>query len=303
MQICQDETETSFGLKRPRVLDIKDITPAKRKKKDTGSSLEIIPVTKTLVKDSPDLNCLDCKLILPRRKTEKAKIVFTNGMVVDIDRKVFNSLEQNILGKNPGSQTSSKKKVERAKVEKNDKKRKRESSNKKTKKENENDVQISAMNKQVLFNQQNRKEVPDVQDDTPKHMPMIVTSSNEDEEHSKNENIRKTEQWILPSNPTRSTSFTLIPSSVPLTIQTPFASLTQISSNQSPKYLGIPSPALAPTPPTETPPPSPPSPSYPASPTGLHKLPSIVSRPSYYHKNHQILSMLLLYFIIFLPSI
>jgi len=283
-KIGQDETEMSFGVKRPRVLEIKDITPAKRKKKDTGSSLEIIPLTKTFVKDSPDLNCLDCKLILPRRKTEKAKIVFTNGMVVDIDRKVFNSLEQNILGKNPGSQTSSKKKVERAKVEKNDKKRKRESSNKKTKKETQNNVQISAINEQVLFNQQNRKEVPDVQDDTPKDMPMIVTSSNEDEEHSKNENIQKTEQWILPSNPTSSTSFTLIPSSVPLTIQTPFASLTQISSTQSPKYLGIPSPALAPTPPTETPPPSPPSPSYPASPTGLHKLPSIVSRPSYYTK-------------------
>merc|ERR1719422_1181538 len=111
-------------------------------------------------------------------------------------------------------------------------------------------------------------------------MPMIVTSSNEDKEHSKNENIKKTKQWILPSNPTSSTSFTLIPSSVPLTIQTPFASLTQISSTQSFKFLDIPSPALAPTPPTETPPPSPPSPSYPASPTGLHKLPSIVSRPS-----------------------
>merc|ERR1719317_195439 len=160
---------------------------------------EMFPLTKTLVKDSPDLNCLDCKLILPRRKTEKAKIVFTNGMVVDIDRNVFNSLEQNILGKNPGSKTSSKKKVERAKVEKNDKKRKRESSNKKTKKEDQNDVQISAINEQVLPNQQNRREVPDVQDDTPKDMPMIVTSSNEDEEHSKNENIQKTEQWILPS--------------------------------------------------------------------------------------------------------
>merc|ERR1719317_1649919 len=155
-----DETEMSFGVKRPRELDIKNNTPAKRKKKDIGSSLEIIPLTKTFVKDSPDLNCLDCKLILPRRKTEKAKIVFTNGMAVDIDRKVFNSLEQNILGKNPGSQTSSKKKVERAKVEKNDKKRKRESSNKKTKEENQNDVQISVINGQVLPNQQNIKEVP-----------------------------------------------------------------------------------------------------------------------------------------------
>merc|ERR1711862_232416 len=101
--------------------DIKDNTPAKRKKKDTGSSLEIIPLTKTLVKDSPDPNCLDCKLILPRRKTEKAKIVFTNGMVVEIDRKVFNSLEQNIVGKNPGSHTSSKKKVQTKRQRKNPK--------------------------------------------------------------------------------------------------------------------------------------------------------------------------------------
>jgi len=175
----QNETEMSFGVKRPRVLDIKDNTPAKRKKKDTGSALEIIPLTKTFVKDSPDPNCLDCKLILPRKKTEKAKIIFTNGIVVEIDRKVFNSLEQNIIGKNPGSQTSSKKKVERAKVEKIDKKRKRESSNKRRKKENQNDVQISAINEQVLPNQQNRK-VPDGQDDTPKDMPMIVTSSNEE---------------------------------------------------------------------------------------------------------------------------
>merc|ERR1719317_866488 len=196
-----DETEMSFGVKRPRVLDIKDITPAKRKKKETGSSLEIIPLTETFVKDSPDPNCLDCKLILPRRKTEKAKIVFTNGMVVDIDRKVFNSLEQNILGRNSGCQTSSKKKVERAKVEKNDKKRKIESSNKKTKKETQNDVQITAMNDQVLPNQQNRKEVPDVQDDTPKDMPMIVTSSNEDEEHPKNENIQKNKTMDFTKQP------------------------------------------------------------------------------------------------------
>jgi len=278
----KDETEISFGVKRTRVLDSKDNDSAKKQKKETGNSLEIIPLTNTYTKDSTDLNCLDCKLILPRRKNEKAKIVFTNGVIVEIDRKVFNSLEQQIVDKNPSSQKSSKKKVESAKIVKKDNRRKRESSNKKTKKETQNNIQISTANEHVLANQQNSKQVPDVQDDTPKDMPMIVTSSsNENEENSKNENIQETKQILLPDNSTSSTFFPFIPLSVP---NTPFASLSPISSINSPKSQNIPSPVLAPTPPTETPPPSPPSPSYPSSPAGLHKLPSIVSRPSYYTK-------------------
>jgi len=284
-KVGKDETEISFGVKRPRVLDIKDNHSAKRQKKETGSSLEIIPLTNTYVKDSTDPNCLDCKLILPRRKNEKAKIVFTNGMVVEIDRKVFNSLEQTIVDKNPGSQRSSKKKVESAKIVKKDSRRKKESSNKNTKKETQNDIQISTVNEPVLANQENSKQVPDVHDDAPKDMPMIVTSSsNENEENSENENIQETKQPLLSKNPTGSTFFPFIPLSVPNTTKTPFSSLSPISSIQSPKSQNIPSPVSAPTPPTETPPPSPPSPSYPSSPAGLHKLPSIVSRPSYYTK-------------------
>jgi len=136
-----------------------------------------------------------------------------------------------------------------------------------------------------LASQQNSKQVPDDQDDTPKDMPMIVTSSsNENEQNSKNENVQETKQMLLHDNSTSSTFFPFIPLSVPITIKTPFASLSPISSTNSQKSLNIPSPVLAPTPPTETPPPSPPSPSSPSSPAGLHKLPSIVSRPSYYTK-------------------
>jgi len=284
-QTPKDETKISFGVKRTRALDSKDNDSAKRQKKETGSSLEIIPLTNNYAKDSKDPNCLDCKLILPQRKNEKAKIVFTNGMVVEIDRKVFNSLEQKIVDQNPGSQRSSKKKVESAKIVKKDNRYKRESSNKKTKKETHNDIQISTVNEHVSAKQQNSKQVPDDQDETPKDMPMIVTSSsNENEQNSKDENVQETKQMLLHDNSTSSTFFPFIPLSVPITIKAPFASLSPISSTNSQKSLNIPSPVLAPTPPTETPPPSPPSPSSPSSPAGLHKLPSIVSRPSYYTK-------------------
>merc|ERR1712179_516441 len=237
-KVGKDETEISFGVKRPRVLDIKDNHSAKRQKKETGSSLEIIPLTNTYVKDSTDPNCLDCKLILPRRKNEKAKIVFTWGMVVEIDRKVFNSLEQTIVDKNPGSQRSSKRKVESAKIVKKDSKRKRESSNKNAKKGTQNDIQIATGNEPVLANQENSIQAQDVHDDAPKDMPMIVTSSsNENEENSENENIQETKQPLLSKNPTGSTFFPFIPLSVPNTTKAPFSSLSPISSIQSPKSL------------------------------------------------------------------
>merc|ERR1711976_159424 len=41
-------------------------------------------------------NDIDCKLVLPKRKEVKAKIVFNNGMFVEIDRKLFNCLEQKL---------------------------------------------------------------------------------------------------------------------------------------------------------------------------------------------------------------
>merc|ERR1711915_770853 len=41
-------------------------------------------------------NNIDCKLVLPKRKEVKAKIVFNNGMFVEIDRKLFNCLEQKL---------------------------------------------------------------------------------------------------------------------------------------------------------------------------------------------------------------
>jgi len=101
----QDRAQISCGVKRSRLVDVKDTEEAKRQKKDNCSSIEIIPVKHTKVKSkiSTGPECLDCKLILPKRKNEKARIVFTNGIAVEMDRNIFNSLEQTIVKKTPNS--------------------------------------------------------------------------------------------------------------------------------------------------------------------------------------------------------
>jgi len=279
----QDRAQISCGVKRSRLLDVKDTEEAKRQKKDNCSSIEIIPVRDTKVKSkvSTGPECLDCKLILPKRKNEKARIVFANGIAVEIDRNIFNSLEQTIVKKTPNSRESVKK-VESAKIGKADNRRKKESS--KTKKQSTNKIQTSIINEHVSMSIENSKQARDELDERPKDMPMIVTNnSNEDDESSKQTNILEKRQISLPNNLISSKVFSLIPSSV-ISTTASSASLSSISSSQSPKSIDISNLVSVPTPSAETPPPSPPSPSNPSSPPGIHKLPSIVSKPSYYRK-------------------
>jgi len=279
----QDRAQISYGVKRSRLLDVNDSEEAKRQKKDNCSSIEIIPVKHTKVKSkvSTGPECLDCKLILPKRKNEKARIVFTNGIAVEIDRNIFNSLEETIVKKTPNSRESVKK-VESAKIGKSDKRRKKESS--KTKKQSTSKMQTSIINENVSMSIENSKQARDELDERPKDMPMIVTNnSNEDDEFSKQANILEKRQISLPNNLISSKVFPLKPSSV-ISTTAPSASLSSISSSQSPKSIDISNLVSVPTPSAETPPPSPPSPSNPSSPPGIHKLPSIVSKPSYYRK-------------------
>merc|ERR1719228_2306700 len=73
-------------------------------------------------------NDFACRLVLPKKSEEKAKIVFPNGLHVEIDRNVFHTLEQQILGKRQkiSTKTASQNKnasKRQKKIQKSDKKK------------------------------------------------------------------------------------------------------------------------------------------------------------------------------------
>merc|ERR1711874_34586 len=173
-------------------------------------------------------NNFNCKLLLPRKTEQKAKIVFPNGLYVEIDREVFDTLEQNILKKTPQHDKTLKKTTPQVKNDPNEKKRTRQKNAKK-----QSSIQQSS--KKKSFSNKSLKSTANVAhcDSKPKDMPMIVSDENI--------NINKDKDMKGPNQ-------------------------VQINENNM------------------TPPPTPP-PSNPSSPPGVHKLPSIVSKPSYYAKS------------------
>jgi len=252
MKVPDDDTKQVYGVKR--LADGVDDNRAKRLKKDKGGFLKTMSCddekVEPMVKNSsgPDPDYLDCKLILPRENNEKARIVFTNGMVVEIAREIFNNLEENIFENKLMSKTINKKKGARAKTD-----IKLEISKKKPKKQSHKDAQKSAPTEKAL-------------DKNPKAMPMIVKNNNNVFDDITQNSLAKSVQHLanIPSPSVSPTTF--------------------IQSNKAKS-----APISSPTAPTETPPPSPPcpsppSPSPPSFPPGLHKLPSIVRKPSYYAK-------------------
>ena len=115
-EVTRDVSQKSRGVKRSVVIENEGKTQTKKFKKDTESSIEIIPIKgqkdfkiDSQIENIKETNDVDCKLILPRRKEEKARLVFTNGMLVEIDRDLFNNFEQNIVDKNTKCKTNSKK--------------------------------------------------------------------------------------------------------------------------------------------------------------------------------------------------
>merc|ERR1712106_1118733 len=119
----KDTRQTFYGTKRTATNEIKENIKIKRQKKETKSSIESSPIREakesksgSTTETATGQDDINCRLILPRNKEENAKIVFNNGMAVEIAREVFNSLDHNLFDKKSDREPSSKKKVERPEV-------------------------------------------------------------------------------------------------------------------------------------------------------------------------------------------
>jgi len=263
-----------------------DNKPGKGKEETTGKQFVINPrFDDSVVKnkkenikvspENPELenvklgNNFNCKLLLPRKTEQKAKIVFPNGLYVEIDREVFDTLEQNILKKTPQHDKTLKKTTPQVKNDPNEKKRTRQKNAKK-----QSSIQQSS--KKKSFSNKSLKSTANVAhcDTKPKDMPMIVSDENininkdKDMKGPNQVQINENNMTPPPTPPPSMTTNMFLPKS------------TLLSPALSPKSI---SPAPSPPLPSYsflTPPPS-----NPSSPPGVHKLPSIVSKPSYYAKS------------------
>eukprot|EP00092_Neocalanus_flemingeri_P027729 GFUD01030100.1.p1 GENE.GFUD01030100.1~~GFUD01030100.1.p1 ORF type:complete len:402 (+),score=137.39 GFUD01030100.1:115-1206(+) len=179
-----------------------------------------------------EVHDITCRLILPVKKEGKARIVFTTGLYVEVDRDVFRTLESKISREVPEQQKMRKNPLQAAKNLNSDFKsirRKKAISRKTSKKQN-------SIIPAPVDSEQNESE-KDICDKQPKDMPMIVTND------CLVEGEHKTyKQHELTDNKPKTSQLCRI---------------------------------------NKSPPPTPPPPSPPSSP-GLHKLPSIVSKPPYY---------------------
>eukprot|EP00092_Neocalanus_flemingeri_P070131 GFUD01086045.1.p1 GENE.GFUD01086045.1~~GFUD01086045.1.p1 ORF type:complete len:551 (+),score=150.83 GFUD01086045.1:160-1812(+) len=176
---------------------------------------------------------IDCRLILPGKKEDKARIVFASGLYVEIDREVFRNVEQKILGEKPKYQKTQSKSSINVASDSRSIRRKKVISRKQSKKQS-SIVPMAIQNKTDCEGKQNTKHIEEKCNKIPKDMPMIVTNDClDDEEHKTSKQLKVADKQLK---------------SIP------------ILKN------------------AKTPPPS--STSSP----GLHKLPSIVSKPSYYAK-------------------
>jgi len=204
-------------------------------------------------------NDFACRLVLPKKRAEKAKIVFPNGLHVEIDRNIFHTLEQQILGK--------RQKISTKTTSQNQNTSKRQKKIQKSDKKKHPSLANSGKLKTDV--KKSPKFVPHIEDyDTkPKDMPLIV----EEEYFTTHRTETKDQNEISES---RMTPPPTPPPTSPINQPYFSPSLIRSSPPPSPKFT--------------TPPPS-----NPSSPPGLHKLPSVVSKPSYYTKyeNRKILKV------------
>merc|ERR1719369_2420578 len=170
MKVPDDDTKQVYGVKR--LADEVDNTRIKKKlKKDKEGLFKSIPLdnekVEPKVKDStgPDPDYLDCKLILPQRNNEKAKIVFTNGMVVEIAREIFNNFEKSIFENKLMSKTINTKKGASGKLVHTDIKLK--TSKNKPKKQSHKNSQKTTPPEKALVKTQNGKQGAGILDKNP----------------------------------------------------------------------------------------------------------------------------------------
>jgi len=188
---------------------------------------------KTLIKNCQRLNNFDCRLVLPRGKEEKAKIVFKNGLYVEIDRKMFQTLEQNICKTKPECHKNPKK------TAKQSCKLRTGTSQKYAEKQNSIEAPVESKTQAV-----------ENCDTKPKDMPMIILE--DDEEILRKESLKQPIQIQANSN-------NLTPPPTPPPSSSPNFFLPNSTSDNLVVFPLSISPALSPSSPSHnfpTPPPS-----------------------------------------------
>jgi len=204
-------------------------------------------------------NDYECRLLLPKKGEQNAKIVFPNGLHVEIERSLFINLEQQIFKKRHEIQENLP-----LKEKKNSKRRE-----KVPKKDTNNQDSLPKPLGIQLDITESPNSTPNIVlcDTKPKDMPMIIIDEDQTD--------------MTGATGVRESCMTPPPTPPPF-------SITNIC-NPKPKHLSPSYYSPNSVSPPQTPPPprhslSTPPPSNPSSPSGLHKLPSIVSKPSYYAK-------------------
>eukprot|EP00092_Neocalanus_flemingeri_P025431 GFUD01027571.1.p1 GENE.GFUD01027571.1~~GFUD01027571.1.p1 ORF type:complete len:321 (-),score=82.76 GFUD01027571.1:49-1011(-) len=147
-----------------------------------------------LLNDSQGANqsAIDCRLILPGKKEDKARIVFASGLYVEIEREVFRNLEQKILGEKPEYQKIQSKSSINVASDSKSIRRKKVISRKRSKKQS-SIVPMAIQNKTDCEGKQNTKHIEEKCNKIPKDMPMIMIVTNDcldDEEHKTSKQLK-----------------------------------------------------------------------------------------------------------------
>jgi len=208
-------------------------------------------------KQNVSLQDVSCKLVLPKQKGKKAKIIFENGMFVEIDRHHFTNFEQNL--QNTG-RTVQKPRTSRSKKNTTKRQRKQEEAN------------LPA--ESCSFDQMSNATSTNGQDseDYPRNMPLLIFDDDQEEEK-----INKKINEVQIDRDINMTPPPTPPQSPPNTSPKHIQMDTSIVSQRSTSPI-----SPSPNPTFESSRISTPPPSNPGSPPGLHKLPKMISKPCYY---------------------
>merc|ERR1712013_216602 len=185
-------------------------------------------------------NDFECKLLLPKRRGQNAKIVFPNGSHVEIERSLFTGIEHRISEKKHRSK-------EKFPLKDKEKSKRKGTAQKRDAKDQD------SLSKQVGI-----------------QLDLI---------DSPNSNLNKGLSDIKGSNQVCESSMTPPPTPPPFSNINACNLKSRDFSTENYSTNSVSPPQTPPRQTLSTPPPS-----NPSSPTGLHELPSIVSKPCYYTK-------------------
>eukprot|EP00092_Neocalanus_flemingeri_P045945 GFUD01051560.1.p1 GENE.GFUD01051560.1~~GFUD01051560.1.p1 ORF type:complete len:427 (+),score=119.16 GFUD01051560.1:113-1393(+) len=99
-QVNQDQDQL-FSKRNNLLNDSQGVNQRAKETINLGEEWEVTRENALLEMSKTKMDEIGCRLILPRNKEDKARIVFASGLYVEIDREVFRNMEQKILGEKP----------------------------------------------------------------------------------------------------------------------------------------------------------------------------------------------------------